>query len=68
MAVKFSVLTVAKNLSNSSIHIQMDNKICLIVSLENGEYTQSRAFKNQQVNLPLSAVSWDHNYYRIFAK
>ena len=30
---------------------------CPIVSLQNGGYTQSRAFKNQQVNLALSAVS-----------
>ena len=41
---------------------------CPIVSLENGGYTQSRAFKNKQVNLALSAVSWDHNYCRIFTK
>ena len=34
----------------------------LIVSFKNGGYTQSGAFKNQQVNLALSAVSWDHNY------
>ena len=39
---------------------------CPIVSLENGGYTQSGAFKNQQVNLALSTVSWDHNYCRIF--
>ena len=43
-------------------------QICPIVSLENGGYTQSRAFKNKQVNLALSAVSWDHNYCRIFTK
>ena len=39
-----------------------------IVSLENGGYTQFRAFKYQHVNLVLSAVSWDHNYCRIFTK
>ena len=33
-----------------------------IVSLE------SEVFKNQQVNLALSAVSWDHNYCKIFTK
>ena len=31
-------------------------------------YTQSVDFKNQQVSLVLSAVSWDHNYCRIFTK
>ena len=41
---------------------------CPIISLENGGYTQSEAFKNQQANLALSAVSWDHNYCRIFTK
>ena len=46
---------------------------CAIVSIENGGvgafgegYTQSRALKNEQVSLALSAVSWDHNYCRIF--
>ena len=41
---------------------------CPIASLENGGYAQSRASKNQQVNLELSAISWDHNYCRIFTK
>ena len=41
---------------------------CPIESLENGGYAQSRAFKNQQVNLALSAISWDHNYCTIFTK
>ena len=41
---------------------------CPIASHENGEYTPSRAFKNQQVNLTLSTVSWDHKYCRIFTK
>ena len=31
-------------------------------------YTQSKAFKNQQVSLELSAVSCDHNYCRICTK
>ena len=31
-------------------------------------YTLSRDFENQQVSLVLSAVSWDHNYCRIFTK
>ena len=41
---------------------------CPIVCLENGGYTKSRAFKNQQVNLALSPFSCDHNYCRIFSK
>ena len=41
---------------------------CPIISLKNGGYTQSEAFKNQQANLALSAVSWNHNYCRIFTK
>ena len=32
-------------------------QICPIVYLKNGGYTHSGAFKNQQVNLTLSAVS-----------
>ena len=39
-----------------------------VVSLENGEHTQSGYFINQQVNLTLSAVSWYHNFSRIFTK
>ena len=38
------------------------------VSSKWGGYTQSRAFKNQKINLALSAVSLDHNYCRIFTK
>ena len=38
------------------------------MTIENGGCTQSGAFENQQVNLKLSAVSWDHNYCRTFTK
>ena len=43
---------------------------CPIVSLEDGEYRQSRAFKNHPApaNLAFSTVSWDHTYFRIFTK
>ena len=53
-----------KNLSDLTIHIQMDNKVALSYLLEmgGGGCTQFRAFKNQQVNL------CDHNYCRISTK
>ena len=41
---------------------------CPIVFVENWGYTQSRAFKNRQVNLASFAVLWYHNYCRIFTK
>ena len=61
IAVKFAIPTF-------TIHIQMDNKVALsyLLKMGAGVYTQSRVFKNQQVSLALSAVSWDHNYCRIF--
>ena len=34
---------------------------CSSISLEDGWYPQSTAFKNQQVNLELSAITLDHN-------
>ena len=46
----------------------VEQQSCPIVSLENAGYTQSRAFKNQQVNLALSAFLCDHNFCRIFTK
>ena len=50
-------------------HLYLDGQqSCPIVSLENGGYAESGAFKNQQFNLALSAVSWDNNYCRIFTK
>ena len=62
MAVKFAVLTFTKNLSNLSIHIQMDDKVALSYLLKmGGGGVQFRASKNQQINLALSAVSWDYN-------
>ena len=43
---------------------------CPIVSFKNEGYTQSGTFKMHQVDylLALSAVSWDHNYCKIFTK
>ena len=57
-----------KKLSDLAIHIKMDNKVALLYLLKMGGYTQFSAFKNQQVNLALFAVSWDHIYCRIFIK
>ena len=39
-----------------------------LTSLEDGLYLQSTAFKNQQANLELSAISSDHNYCRVPSK
>ena len=39
MAVKFSILTFTKNLSNLTIHIQMNNKAALPYPLENRVHT-----------------------------
>ena len=41
---------------------------CSGISLEDGWYLQCTAFKNQQVNLELSAISSDHNYCRVPSK
>ena len=46
----------------------MDKQSCSGISLEDGWYQQSTAFKNQQVNLELSAISSDHNYCRVPSK
>ena len=37
MAVKIAILTFTKNLSNLTIHIQMDNEFALLYLLEMGE-------------------------------
>ena len=41
---------------------------CSGISLEDGWYLQLTAFKNQQFNLELSAISSDHNYCRVPSK
>ena len=41
---------------------------CSNISPEDGWYPQSTAFKNQQVNSELSAISSDHNYCRVTSK
>ena len=41
---------------------------CSGISLEDGWYPQFTAFKNKQVNLELSAISSDHNYFRVLSK
>ena len=38
------------------------------ISLEDGLYPQSTVFKNQLVNFELSAISSDHNYFRVLSK
>ena len=67
---KFAVLALTKISSNLTLPIQMDNKVALscLFNTQYTQYTQSRAFKNQKINLTLSAVSLDHNYCRIFTK
>ena len=52
-----------KNLSDLTIHDQVENKVAL-VSLTDGYYRQSTAFKNQLVSLELYAISSDHNNCR----
>ena len=68
MALKFAILAFTKNLSHLTIHVQVDKQSCSGISLEDGQYQQSTAFKNQQVNLELSAISSDHNYCRVPSK
>ena len=68
MVVKLAVLTFTKNLSNLTVHIQIDHKVALSYLLKMGGTDSLELLKNQQVNLALSAVSWDHNYCRIFTK
>ena len=68
MDVKFAVLTFPQKSLKFNYSYPDEQQSCFIVSLENRGYTQCRAFKNQQVNLPLSTASWDHNYCRIFTK
>ena len=41
---------------------------CSGISVEDGWYPQSTAFKNQQVNLELYAISSDHNYCKVPSK
>ena len=38
---------------------------CSSISLEDGWHPQSTAFKNLQVNLELSSISSDHNYFKV---
>ena len=57
---------VTKNLSHHSCSSRKQS--CFGISLEDGWYSQSTASKNQQVNLELSAILSDHNYYRAPSK
>ena len=72
MLVKITILNFTKNLSNLTIHIQMGNKVALSFLLkmgwEVGGVVEGIHSLFVQDNLALSAVSWDHNYCRIFTK
>ena len=67
MAVKFAILTFRKNLSNLTIHIQMDNKVVLSYLLKM-EGTHSLELLKISKSIWRYLLSWDHNYCRIFNK
>ena len=48
-----------KEFGRLDIHVQVCNKVALAYLLK---MSGNSAFKNQQVNLELSAISSDHNY------
>ena len=66
LALKFAILSnvLHKEFVTLDHSCSSGQQSCSDVSLEDGWYPQSTAFKNQQVNLELSAISSDHNYCR----
>ena len=65
LVLKFAAHTFHKEVVTLDHSCSSGQQSCSGVSLEDGWYPQSTAFKNQQVNLELSAISSDHNYCRI---
>ena len=58
LALKFTILTFTKNLSHLTNSCSRGQQSCSGKSLQDRWYPQSTAFKNQQVNLELSA-DWE---------
>ena len=64
--LKKSILQSVKKLEFLGLQINTE-EMTLSLKRETDFFAfKSIAFKNQQINLALSAVSWDHNYCRIF--
>ena len=68
MAVKFWNPDFHKKSLEFNYSYSDGQQSCPIVSLESMGCTQSGVLKISKSILALSAVSWDHNYCRIFTK
>ena len=64
--LKKSILQPVKKLEFLGLQINTEEMILSLKRETDFFAFKSIAFKNQQINLALSAVSWDHNYCRIF--
>ena len=64
--LKKSILQPVKKLEFLGLQINTEEMILSLKRETDFFAFKSIAFKNQQINLVLSAVSWDHNYCRIF--